>query len=400
MTHQNRVFLSSFAVVVGAALIIYGGFHRKKESFLTALVLGALVIVLAVVLPVPTTMKTGDGGEPARPRDPVRPGGPEQTLTEAEVLERVGYTPVQSAIDNVGAEAVVALWAPTMRERFKVQIQPFLHRTTGTPERPSLYRRGPGWLIVLEGTTLGLSEVEALVNRFGSVDEAYPNIRLLKIVVEGERLLDVTPELRRKLTDIDHPAFYARNQSELEHINLDRVEEAANRLADVEPLRFRPQISQRLVELVQEDADSEFKGSICRALLVWALPDDGSEKVVSRVAKDLLIKDQELPRSMIEFLIARKSADIADILEILWRRSPNEWEATVVDLGSAAETFAARHLADEDKAVRQSTVRILRRVGTSASLPALRKALQEVGAGGDDSWRGLLEGAIKAIESR
>ncbi len=398
MAHEKRIVLAAFVAVVGAALIIYGNFHRKKQAALTCVALAAVVLLLAVFLPVPKTIENLEGSNPNRiVPGPAVPDPASRKLTELEAREAMGYGPVAKAFQNFGYESVVALWAPTMKERFKYQVQRYLHREAGTAERPSYYNRKDGGLIVIEGTKLGLPEIEAVVERFARVDEVYPELRVLKISIEGARLLEPSPELERKLIDTEHPSFYALNQSELDHIDIDRVREAAQRLADVEPKRFRPEIAKRLMKLLQDSKDTEFQATICNAILVWSEPGDGAEQAVARVAKNLLATEAQVPRSMIGFLLARKAPEVVPLLEALWKKEPSTWEPILVDVGKDAESTVAPYLRSKDRSLKRSAIIILRRVGTSASLPALRKALQ---GDEDEEMRALLRTAIESIQGQ
>ena len=108
-------------------------------------------------------------------------------MTEQEARIEMGYDPVEKAIKIFSAESVVALWAPTMKQRFRYQIQRYLQRKTGVGARPSFYIRGDGGLIVLEGTELDIPQIEALIQRFGVVEDVYSNLRVIRISIDGER---------------------------------------------------------------------------------------------------------------------------------------------------------------------------------------------------------------------
>jgi len=397
----KRIVLAGFVVMMGGALILYAGRRRLKGGMMTAGVLGAAVMILAVFLPVPRTIPAANlrdaSSQAGQPSEPVVP----RRMTARDVLERVGYKPVRTAIERSaksggGPEEVVAIWVPRMEERFKYQIQKFLHRKTRTGERPSYYRRDDGALFVLEGVKVSLAEVEALIDRFGRVDETYPEIRVVMATVEGERLLDASPELMRKLKDKGHPAFYVRNKSELEHIDLDRVRDAVQRLADAEPKRFQPEITRRLIELVKEEDEPELQDLVCRALMVWSKPSDGATAVVAAEARELLVNNKPLPQSMVEFLVAREAPEAIPIAETLWARDPAAWEPILASVGPEAEVVIRPHLGDDDRAVRLSAARLLRRIGTAESLPALRSALAS--ETDDTDMETMLRSAIAEIE--
>lgn len=407
--HDKRILLGSFIAVIGSALILYGGFRRKIETVLLALTLGGIVVGLSVFLPVPEIVETTSTGFPSSepgPDDPLEPADPDpdpsgpRKLTEAEARQAMGYGPVFDAMKNFPKESVVGLWAPTMKERFKYQIQRYLHRKTNTGERPSFYNRQGGSLIVIEGTQLSLAEVEAVVDRFATVEDVYPNLRVLKIAIDGERLLEPSPELEKKLNDKSHQSFYAHNKAELDHIVIDRVRDAAQRLATVEPIRFRPEIAKKLVTLLEEDNDPEYQEVITRAIAVWSVPGDGAEAAVARVAQRLLIDGSEVPDEMIRFLIERDAPEVIAILEQLWEEDPSSWQPYVVDVGSEAEEFVAENLGIADPGVQRSAATILRKIGTAKSVPALQRALARATANSQTDVQVLLNAALEAIQQR
>ncbi|MEO1837504.1 MAG: hypothetical protein ABGZ49_18630 [Akkermansiaceae bacterium] len=125
---------------------------------------------------------------------------------------------------------------------------------------------------------------------------------------------------------------------------------------------------------------------------------DGAELAVGRVAQDLLVNEKEVPRNMIEFLIARKAPQGFVLLEMLWKKNPDTWEPLVVDAGADAESVIMAHLGDEDRSVFRSVLVILGRIGTAVSLPPLRKALEEIGE--EEDMKVLIQSAIQVIEAR
>ncbi|MEO1835750.1 MAG: MJ0042-type zinc finger domain-containing protein [Akkermansiaceae bacterium] len=395
MEHDKRIILGGFVAFVGIALIFYGGFHRRKQAALTGVVLAGLVTGLAIFLPVPKVIESSDLSNELVARPLV--SAPPEKMTEQEARIEMGYDPVEKAIKIFSAESVVALWAPTMKQRFRYQIQRYLQRKTGVGARPSFYIRGDGGLIVLEGTELDIPQIEALIQRFGVVEDVYSNLRVIRISIDGERLLEPSAELERKLNDKSHPAFYAHNQAELDHIDIDRVRDAAQRLGGVEPKMFRSEISKRLVELLEEDDDTNYRSTICNAILVWSQPNDGAEPAVAMVARELLDTKKEVPRSMIKFLLDRKFPEAIALIEILWHEDPSTWEPLLIDAGSDVERVMASYLKDKNVSVARSALLILRRVGSAASLPALREALAVASEGSERTL--LINNAIQAIES-
>ena len=398
MEREKRIILSAFVAIVGTALIFYGGVRRRKQAALSGIGLAALVVVLSIVLP-----QSGSGDAP-RLSESETPMPPKEDLpdtertkyTEAEAREKMGYEPVERAIREIGFDSVVALWVPSMKHRFRYQVQRYLQRKTGSGERPAFYSRGPGGIIVIEGTELKMAEIVPLVERFARVDDQYDNLRVLRIVVEGESLLEPSADHERKLNDKTHESYLALNQAELDHIDIDRVKDAAQRLSSVAPSRFRPQIAAKLVELLEEGSDFEFRTTICNAIIVWSVPNEGAEAAVARVAEELIVEGDPMPRNMIKFLVSRRSPDAISILKRLWQAKPRDWETLMIDSGSEIESVVLPHILSEDAAVQRSALVILRRVGTESSLPELRKALAT--ASDDNDLKLLIEQAILGIQ--
>jgi hypothetical protein len=318
------------------------------------------------------------------------------------MMRKVGFGPIKRAVlaqttaDRDGREKVAAIWVEGMRERFKFQIVRYLQRVLKTKERPSFYARRDGGLFVIEGIEGDLEDVAEVASKFGEVEEYYPELRIFTMSLNIERLVEATPDLIDKLSNNEHPAFYVHNLAELGHIDIDRVKEAAERLRGAEPVRFRREIAIRLGELLEEDESPEFLEIIAEALLVWSQPGDGIDIKMAHAINEIVRAGVEPPRSMLEFLVVRKSAAAGPVLESLWAQNPQSWESLMVDMGSEAEDAAVNQLEDEDRGLRSSAVSILTRVGTAKSLPKL----QAVAASADEELRVSVEGAIRAIRER
>lgn len=411
MEVARRVVLAVFMVVVGGGLVAYGCRHRKKAGFAVGVPLGAVAIALAFLMPVHrTSVPIYEDGSPIAQRPPSdEPDELDvpQPRSAEEMLRLVGYGPVKRAIkthfDNEGSkgnlsdyvcEYVSAIWVPVMEERYKFQIMSYLQRKTMSIARPSFYRRGDGGLFVVDGPRLAVERVASIAERFGRVEEIYPEIRIIELVLDNERFVGVGPELMNKLTDKTHPAFYARNQQELEHIDVDRVRGAVRRLGEAEPLRFQVEISRRLLQLMEEDDDEDLRAEICKTLQTWAREGDDSDRVIAVVAREMQARDQSLPRSLVEFLVQRQSPEAVALIEPLWANAPISWEPIMLEIGPSVEEAVLRHLDSGDRSIQQSAIRIIKRIGTARSLPPLRAAHAEA----DQETKMLLESVIETIE--
>ena len=400
----KRILLSGFIAGVGLFLVLCGGLRRRKQASLAGVALAFAAMLLTVILPQgdsPVELPSAENPTPPRvgvEAVPVRMSGDEvRKMSRDEARKAMAYDPIERAIESFGQEAVWALWAPKMRQHFRYQIQRYLQRKTGAAVRPAFYPRGEGGLLVIEGISIKMPELIELVERFSDVEDVYEDLRVLRIVVKGEHLVEPSSELEGKLNNRTGESFIVLNQKELEHIDIDRVKDAAQRLSTVEPSRFRSEIARRLVELLDEDADAEFRSAICKAIMVWSVPEDGAEVAVARLVEDLLGRNEEVPKSMIEFLIERRTAGVVPLLKVLWEASPLDWESEVISMGSEMETVLLPCITAGDPAVQRSALLILRRVGTEASIPILRKALEA--AGEDSDMKLLIERAIEGIEN-
>jgi predicted Zn finger-like uncharacterized protein len=405
MEIAKRSILGGFMVLVGAALVLYGCSNRRKTGILVSVVGVVTTMALSLFMPVPRTIDPNDAplavlndpgaglGTEEDPRAPIRP------KTAEEIMQFVGYNPVQRAIashttsETDGKEFVTAIWVPVMEERYKFQILKYLHRKTASEERPSFYRRKEGGLFVIDGPRISMERVAGLVERFGRVEEIYPEIRLIEVMIESSRLIEASKDLMSKLTDREHPAFFVRNLAELDHIDFDRVSDAVQRLSNVEPLRFRVEISRRLLELLDEESESAFKGDVCRALIVWSEEGDGAEAAVARAAKEVMGRGESMPRSMLEFLVKRKAPEVVPILEVLWLEDPSAWEPIVAEIGPTAEDAVLKHLSDESPGVRLSAIQLLKRIGTKKSIEPLRALLPTA----SDEMKILIQEVIESL---
>jgi predicted Zn finger-like uncharacterized protein len=398
----KRTVLAGFMVVVGGVLIAYGCRHRRKKGLLLGLPLSVGVIALSLLLPVPRTLipvygeLDSDLGD-----DPKELPVVAKRKTAEEVRELIGYSPVERAIksheDDPGeaADYVSVIWAPIMEERYKFQLLRYLQRKTKSTERPIFYRRDEGGIFVIEGPKFSIEQIADIAERFSRVEEIYHDIRVIEVTLEPARMGDVTEDLLRELSDTTHPAFYARNQHELDHIDLDRVKEAVQRLAAVEPLRFRVEISRRMMGLLEEETDPELRADLCSALKVWAEEGDESDRVVVGVARRMQALEQTLPRSMVEFLVQRQSSEAVSLIEPLWVADPVSWESIIAEIGPAAEDAILSHLKAQERGLQQSAIRILKRIGGAKSLGPLRAALDKA----DDETKLLLKEVIENVEA-
>ena len=150
-----------------------------------------------------------------------------------------------------------------------------------------------------------------------------------------------------------------------------------------------------MLGLLDEEDDAELREVICKALQTWAGEDGEADAVVAMVARRMQKREERIPRSMMEFLVQRKSPEAVAILEPLWVAKPIDWEPLMVGIGLAAEDAMLRHLNGDERGLQQSAIRILKRIGTERCLGPLKALGDNV----DDETKLLLKEVIESIES-
>ena len=399
METAKRLLLGGFVVVVGLLLLFKGSLRRQKQALFSGVGVAAAVVALSIFMPSGDPLTRGPASLEQAPAERTFSESEPMRMSEEKARSKMAYDPIQRAIDTFGQEAVWALWAPKMGQHFRYQIQRYLQRKTGSAARPAFYPREQGGLMVIEGVTIKMPELVSLVERFANVEDVYEDLRVLRIEVKGENLLEPSSELEARLNDTTSESFIVLNRKELEHIDVDRVKDAAQRLSMVEPTRFRNEISDRLVELLDEEADTDFRSTICKAIMVWSSPGDSAERAVVRLVSDLISSQQSVPKSTIQFLVERRSAGLIPLLKKLWENAPLSWEGEVIAMGSEMEAVIAPSIhSNADLAAQRSALLILRRVGTELSIPELQRALKSSEEGSDVIL--LIQRAIEGIETK
>jgi hypothetical protein len=309
------------------------------------------------------------------------------------------YEPVAEALVAYGPEQKVlgktafGVWLRDLREFNKRQVADYLTSSTGASNASWIYPRPPDdFLMVLIDIEDDIDKVAVICKRFGEVTRVYEELHVIEVKVSNESFVQGSPE---KLGNPDNPSFYELNRRELESIDLRRVGEAVKRLATAEPKLYRPDIVVRMQELL-ELGDVEMQSDIATALGVWSETGDGSVEAMRVVAAELMEKDKTVPRPVIAFLVQNKDEQVIPILDQLWAEDSGAWESLYSEMGAPIEDWVVKHFVDGSPILKISAARLLTKVGTAKSLPALRKEKE-----GSRSEMAVVVGrAIDAIESR
>lgn len=382
---SNRLVLVGFTSLVSAVLIFVANRHQKRKAVLASLGIAACLLPLPFIFkqglpsetqsvpePIPESAGLSINGSMEAPSDPY-----------AELKSEIGYKKVAEALDAYGVDGVsqgktaAGIWLRDIRLFNVDQVFDYLVRSTGANEDSWKYPRPPNdQLIVLLDVSPGMDRIAELCKEFGSVTRVIHDLNLVEVKVDNSRF--VQGELER-MKNPDDPSFYELNRRELESIDLQRALSAVKRIAGAEPKLYRSDIVGRLQELMTE-GDLIMKREVARALTNWSQDGDGSVDAVRQAALRLVEADEDVPKSVIQFLIGKGDQDSVEMIHGLWLADSREWENLYGDFGPVIETRLLEGFDQLQPLEQLSAIRLLGRVGTAASLPVLEEANESASA--------------------
>jgi hypothetical protein len=130
--------------------------------------------------------------------------------------------------------------------------------------------------------------------------------------------------------------------------------------------------------------------------MVWSEQPGPAGEAALKEVNGLLARKAKVPPEIIALIVKEKNPAVVPILDGLWFGSPTKWESLYGDVGPPAEALLLKHFPATEGMLRQSTIRLLGRVGGAASLPVLAGAV----AGADAEQKVLLEKSAAAIRRR
>lgn len=398
MPMVNRFALAGFTSLMGMIALIYANPKARVKAFFVSLVLGASVTAVPIFFQEGSVALGSDivQVEAVEPRPWLLKDADESEL--AVLRGRIGTGPLESEIARLaGVEGqktrAIGLWLRGLSNNHKYLVRDYILRVTDADPTSHAYPRDGGdYLFVVTGITKTLDEMAALVAPFGEVEKNYPDLGVIEVRVNNENFIEGPIE---KLQLKDDPDYYTLNKRELESIDFERVKRAVQRLAKAEPKIYRNDITRMLMALLSE-ADVDFKGNVCEALMVWADKPGAASAAALKEVKILMERNAEIPPEMVALLVKEKHPESAAVLDQLWFGAPATWESLLGDLGSPAEKLILSRLPETSGSMRHSAVRILGRVGGQESL----NLLEEIVVGSDSELRVLIQNSEKAIAAR
>jgi hypothetical protein len=395
MPMENKLIVAGFVSLLGVILLFYANPKaRVKAVFFGLLLAGGLVSLPFFVNGVPTTEKTAVENY----NDPVDPLSPdEENDPLAALRERFTTKPLESEQERVEksgtGQKAYGVYITGMLQENIYTVRDFLIRDTGAGPSSHPYPRDDGdYLMVLTGVSMEIEEIAAIAGRLGKTAEIHPEIGLVVVRVDNAQFIAGSAD---KLTNKEDPDFYDLNRRELESIDMDRVMEAVERLADSKPAIYRADISRILTELMGKPG-IRFHDELARALLVWSEePGAAGEAALGALRKKASSGDA-VSENLVKLVTREKPDGAAQVINSLWVTNPVLWDNHYVKFGSAIELGVLAQINSENKPLRQSAIKLLAQVGTEKSLPALGKLIDSE----DPEVRILAERAIAKIGER
>ncbi|RPJ35456.1 MAG: hypothetical protein EHM17_02365 [Verrucomicrobiaceae bacterium] len=399
ITTENRMIMACFTGLLATLLLAYANPRGRGKAIALGLVssIGLAILPFAFTdgsIPLPSNEVTQ-----STPADDFRNAldAPAESGEIAELRRKIGTDPLASEIQRLASEGstrqAVGLWLRDLREHNRFLVKDYILRASGAAPESHYYPRGDGdFLMVVTGINQSLDEMAAIAAALGTVERTYPEIAVIEVRVNNQNFIEGPIE---KLNDRNHPAFYDLNKRELESIDLARVERAVKRLGEAEPKVYRSDITRKLLSLLAMP-EVTFKGPVCSALAVWSEESGPAGEAALTEASRLMAHGATIPEEMISLIVKAENPGVIPILDELWANNPNRWEALYGDVGQAAEATLLKRFPETTGSFRQAAVRVLGRVGGTASLPVLENAK----TGADAELSVLLDRAIQAILAR
>ena len=320
----QRLTLAGFFAFVGFVLITWGTVKKRFLGVLVGLLGAGGLVALTYYMPVYRTATFVDGAsiqsedeneasEKTSPDSPFFPGiSEEKQLSPQEVMKETRWKAAVLPLIASGNETeVAAIWVRSMAEFHKQQVRAYLTQELGLPIRPDFRELKDGGIFVMSGIPLDLDQVEFAVERFGTVEQVIPELRLVQMQVNTAVLGEISSELTAKLNNPEDGAFYSLNYAELIALERGRVKDAIRRLSSAEPIRMRKDITVRLVGLLGEDFDGETYGNIAAALQKWSEEGDGADRILADIAAKKRSRGLKIPDEVLRFISERKTPSAA-----------------------------------------------------------------------------------------
>lgn len=378
----QKVGIAGFAALMGFGLILYANPKRRIKASIFAgfFACGLVSIPLLNQRATLFAQMQKPWHTPDQRVDVEALSGKSAREIELDAIrERVGMSPLEREIehhrDKKTGLGAVGLVLTDLKESNRYAVRDYVFRVMNPHASSHIYPRNGGhFLFVLTGIPIGLDEVIELIKPLGNVTQVIPELQLVKITIDNTIFVEPPSE---PLTDRSSPDFYEMNLRELGSIDVERIQRAIYRLLESEPTSMRAEIAGKLRELLVEPGIS-FQAIIARAMRIWDDDLIAAADIATRAALEIHERGDFMPAEIISLALENPSGLLEEVLVAEWSKNNLMWENHCIRMGERLEGRMAEVVEHtSDASLRQSAARILGRIGTLESLPALESARAE-----------------------
>lgn len=397
MPTQNKLVIAGFVSVLGIALLVYANPKARAKAGFFGLVLAAGLVSLPFFFkgtPIAANTDTITYNDPV---EPLFPDEKEKTDPISALRERFTTKPLEAEQtrqdENADGKKAYGIYLTNLLQRNIFTVRDFLIRETQADISSHPYPRDQGhYLMILTGVSMDIATVAEIAGQLGSANEIHPEIGVIVVSVDNDQFADSTAD---KLNNQDDPAFYKLNLRELGSLDMQRVKRAVGRLAIAEPKIYREDITRGLTELITKPGVS-FHDELSRALLVWAEDASTASRAALVVLRREIDAGEPVSENLVALVVKANIPESIPFVQTLWLANPLIWEKYYEEFGTVIEPGILEHLDTNNATLRHSAIRLLERLGTNHSLPALR----DLARTGNSEDRVLSERAITKINAR
>jgi len=395
MPFEKQLIVGGFTSLLGFIFLVYA----NPAARIKAGIIGLLLTAGVFAIPIYTKQNANKPKANLNSNsafDPIE--NPEQGTDLVQELRKRFITQPLEKEQNRLAESnsskkAYGIFLTDMLGRNKLNARDYLVRETlANPSSHPYPRDGNNHLIVLTDIEMDFDQVANIADKLGKVTETHPEISVIVVKVNNELFVAGSAE---KLNDKNHPSFYELNHAELQSIDLGRVQQAVERLADSDAALLRSDISATLIKVLEKPGVT-FHDSVARALIKWCDDPGPAADVGIKILKSYVLQKTSPPEHLVRLVANHKNPEAIPTMVAVWETNPVIWDKELVKYGSPIEPFILEKLGSDEPSLRHATIKMLASIGTKQSLPQLRKVLNE----SDPEIRVLAERAIQEIEFR
>ena len=395
MLFEKKLIIAGFTSLLGFVFLLYANPCAKFKAGLIGLLLAAGVFAIPIFVK-ENSSKLGKNPNPPSEFDLLING--DGAVDPILALRERFITPPleneQKRLDAISSnKKAYGIYLTDMLDRNKLTARDYLARESLAGESSHTYPRNDrNYLLILTETDMSFEEVAVIASTLGKVTETHSEINLMVLQVDNDKFVAGSTE---DLNDTTHPAFYTLNLRELESIDIERVKQAVERLANSDAKLLGSDIVEMLIKLL-DNPGITFHDAIARALLKWTDDLGPASEVGLKVLKSYVIQKTSPPEHLVRLVADQKDPAAIPTIVSIWEKNTVIWDKELVKFGSPIEALVLKRVSSDQPPLRTAAIKMRGNIGTQLSLPELRKAASDE----DPEVRLLTERAIQLIEQR